>query len=550
MERRHLFEDLALLLVGLLGAWLLLAPARGEFGRGFDGFQGAFFASAAVNYERLGVERTHGFPVVQIDPRDEPSTWNVYTNHPRAVPLLAWWSLRTFGPAGWSDRAQPLPHDTEAALRVPFFAAQVLCCVLVGLVAAAAAGRRAGLLGFALAVHAPLAAPLAGLVNYEHPSLVFVLAGALCLALAHVRRERAGLLGVLATAVCGAGAFVTYAPVLFVPAFALFAPRRRLLALSTGCASAGLALVPHVLATRALRADTGLAGPSLVGRARELIAPMLHGDPPPWRWLAIQWDSALTAFGAALVAAAILGFLAAVRLARAGHAHAEIERAESGPVARGPAVLARMALAAGLGALLVQVLYWRHTSDPQESFLLNAAPAVVLAAVLAFASIERRSATGWPYRIARVLPLAVLAACIVQSTQRLSADRAPGPLDLAGARGPDAPLPRTVGEELARLLPADVSGWYPSTLGWTPAASFHAWRPLVPVSPGAYDAAAATAVALGYGDRPVWLVLPLEPRGEAQARECELLAAELAARRGAEPDWVSGRWLRVAALRR
>jgi len=550
MERRRLFEDLALLLAGLLGAWLLVAPARGEFGRGFDGFQGAFFASAAVNYERLGAERTHGFPVVQIDPRDEPSSWNVYTNHPRAVPLLAWWSLRTFAPAGWSERSQPLPHGTEAALRLPFFAAQLLCCVLVGLVAAVAAGRRAGLLCFALAVHAPLAAPLAGLVNYEHPSLVFVLAGSLCLAFAHVRRERAVALGALATALCGAGALVTYAPVLLVPAFALFAPQRRLLALAAGGASAGLALVPHVLATRALRADTGLAGPSLLGRAQELVAPMLHGDPPPWRWLAIQWDSALGAFGAALVAAALLGLVAAVRIVRAERASAATGPSESGSRARGPAVLARVALALGLGALLVQVLYWRHTSDPQESFLLNAVPAIALSAALALTSIERHAATGRLHWIARALPFAVLAACIVQSTQRLTADRAPGSLDLAGAIGPSAPLPRTVGEELAALLPPNVSGWYPSTLGWTPAASFHAWRPLVPVSPGAYDAAAATAVALGYGDRPVWLVVPLEPQGEAQMREVELLAAELAARRGAEPEWVHGRWLRVAALRR
>src|SRR5690606_38905738 len=113
--------------------------------RGFDGFQGAFFGTAAVNYEHLGTEPTSGFPLVQIDPGDDPTQWYVYPNHPSTVPLVAWWSLHAFGPEAWADRGDAVAAGTEAALRAPFFAFQLLGALALAIAVGRLAGRRAGL---------------------------------------------------------------------------------------------------------------------------------------------------------------------------------------------------------------------------------------------------------------------------------------------------------------------------------------------------------------------------------------------------------------------
>jgi hypothetical protein len=527
-------------LIALLGLLWHVATARGEFGRGFDGFQGAFFASAATNYERMGLAPSFGFPVVHVDPGDDRLQWNVYTNHPRLVPQLAWWSLANFAPTGWDQRPGPVPLGTEAALRAPFLLAQFLGWALFACAVWIVAGRRAALATFVLLVFVPLALPYAGLVNYEHPSLVFVAAASVALAIAWRRPERARMACAVAGALCGAGALVTYTPILFLPALLVAAPRGRWWVLVAGVPSAALALVPHVLATARWNEASGAATPSLVARAVELWQPLFDGTLPPTRWLAVQWSSSVSAFGGALLFVSALG--AALALANL----LTRRRISRDTTIDGDGALQRLALGLALGALTVQVLYWRHTGDPQENFLLNAAPAVVFLAVVTVRACERRLAQRAPF--AGTLIVVVLAASGAHAgRQLLASDRAPGPLDLAGARGPSAPLPRTAGEEVAALLPPDAVGWYPHSFGWTPAVAYHAWRPLLPIAAGRYGDTTAAARALGLGERTVWLVLPLVPADEAQRAEVERLVADLTARLGREPTWSSGTFLRAAS---
>jgi len=532
--------QILLALVALLGVAWHVASARGEFGRGFDGFQGAFFASAATNFERMGLAPSFGFPAVHIDPGDDRLQWNVYTNHPRLVPQLAWWSLATFAPPGWDERPGPVPLGTEAALRAPFLLAQFLGWTLFACAAWLVAGRRAALATFVLLVFVPLALPFAGLVNYEHPSLVFVAAATFALAFAWKRPERARVACAVAGALCGAGALVTYTPILFLPALFVAAPRGRLWVLVAGLPGAALALVPHVLATARWNEASGAATPGLVARATELWQPLFDGTLPPTRWIAVQWSSSVTAFGGALVFASALG----MALALVG-VFTRRRTSRDTPI-DGDGALQRLALGLALGALTVQVLYWRHTGDPQENFLLNAAPAVVFLAVVTVRAFERRLAGRAPF-VATLVVVALAAIGAHEGRQLLASDRSPGPLDLAGARGPAAPLPRTAGAEVAALLPPDAVGWYPHSFGWTPAVAYHAWRPLLPIVSGHYGETTAAARALGLGEHPVWLVLPLVPADDVQRAEVERLVADLTARLGREPKWSSGRFLRAAS---
>lgn len=538
-SRLHAFEQLLLVVVALLGVLWHVATARGEFGRGFDGFQGAFFASAATNYERLGLAPSFGFPVVHVDPGDDRSLWNVYTNHPRLVPQLAWWSLATFGPDGWEQRPGPVPHGTEAALRAPFLVAQVLGWLLFAAAVWLVADRRAALATFVLLVFAPLASPYAGLVNYEHPSLVFVAAATVALALAWKRPEHARLACAIAGALCGAGALVTYTPVLFLPALFVAAPRGRWWVLFAGAPAAFLALVPHVLATARWNEASGASSPGLFERASELLRPMVDGTLPPARWLAVQWTAAHWAFGGALLIVSALGLCAVfVGTFRRGRSATSDGAAREG-------ALTHLALGLAIGALTVQVFYWRHTGDPQENFLLNAAPAVALLAVVALRACERRCTERFAF-VPSLLVVALAASGAHEGRVLLARDRAPGPLDLSGAHGPVAPLPRTAGDEVATLLPPDAVGWYPHSFGWTIAVSYHAWRPLLPVASGRYGETTEAVRKLGLLERPIWLVLPIAPDGEAQRAEIDRLAADLTELLGHEPAWRHGRFLRAA----
>jgi hypothetical protein len=537
----------AICVVGLL---LHLPVVGGEFDRGFDGFQGAFFAGSAVNYQELGTSPTHGYPLAQIDPPADPAGWNVYTNHPRFVPHVALASLRLFGPEGWDERPGPVPPGTEAAVRAPFFLLQVLGWFALAATAWRLVGRRGGLIALALSANLPIGMALAGLVNYEHPSVAFVCAALL---LATYSRAPAGdasmetearrrRFAFAAGVTCGLGTFVTYAPILFVPAIALVCGRgTRLFAAVAGAVTAGLALVPHVLASAAVRDVVGARSPSIFARLEALIAPSWNGELPPARWLAAQFEAIDWSFGVALAAVAAIGLvLALVQIVRT-HDAAPFEQ------------LARAVAALAASALGVQVLYWRHTGDPQESFMLNAAPAFVLAIVFALEWLARRVGPRRGPGLAVLVAIGLVAAASNVSRAHLEELRAPGPFDVAETGGASAsrsgaglpPLPRTAALDVEHLVPEGAVVWYPARLGLTIATSYYAWRTLLPFTPGDYDSATALQSALGLTGRPVWILLPLAPDSEEMAADAATVERDIEAFTGAPAIWTEGRLYRA-----
>lgn len=520
--------DALLALVGALALVLHLPVVTGEFDRGFDGFQGAFFAGAAVNYQELGTGPTHGYPLAQIDPGDDPSQWNVYTNHPRFVPHVALASLRAFGPAGWDQRPGSVPSGTEAAVRAPFFFLQVLGWSLVAAAVWRVRGRRAGLLVLAFAAHLPLGVAMSGLVNYEHPSMAFVGGAALCAMLSHRSDDRARGLAIAAGVVGGLGTFVTYAPALFVLPLAWACARgHRRAAAVAGVLTTVVALLPHVFASGAVRETTGARSPSIGERLHTLLAPMWNGELPPDVWLAAQWRALDWSFTLPLALLALVGLALAARRV----------------VARRDDPLARLVTALCVGALGVQLLYWRHTGDPQLSFLLNAAPGAIAAATYALLALGGTA----PVRrgLAAAIALVLVGFASSVATDHLHALRAPGPRDVAGATGPLAPLPRTAAQDIAALVPAGAVVWYPASLGFTPAVSYYAWVTCLPFVPGLYDATLAKQVELGLAGRPAWLCVPLEPANDTIAADVAALEADLEAHTGQEPTWIEGRLYRV-----
>lgn len=564
MKHRGLV-DVLLAAIAVVGLLLHLPVVGGEFDRGFDGFQGAFFAGSAVNYQVLGTAPTHGYPLAQIEPPDDPAGWNVYTNHPRFVPHVALASLRLFGPKGWDERPGPVPPGTETAVRAPFFLLQILGWLALAAAVGRMVGRRAGLIALALSANLPIGMALAGLVNYEHPSVAFVCAGLLLATYTRRAADEASPISganepdadegdkarrrrfaVAAGVVCGLGTFVTYAPVLFVPAIALVCARgTRLRAAFAGALASGLALVPHLLASAAVRDVVGARSPSILERLEVLIAPSWNGELPPARWLAAQFEAIEWSFGTALATVATIGLVLALTIL--------IRARQATPFVQ----LARSVAALSASALGVQVLYWRHTGDPQESFLLNAAPAFVLAVVFVLEWLARQIGPRLGPGLAVLVTVGLVAAASSISSSHLDELRAPGPFDMAGSNGAvetengsargsgRSPLPRTAAVDVVQLVPEGAVVWYPARLGLTIATSYYAWRTLLPFTPGDYDTATALQNALGLTGRPVWILLPLQTNSAEMAADVATVERDLEAFTGAPAIWKEGRLYRA-----
>jgi hypothetical protein len=542
------WEWAAALLLVLAALVPRVRDLRAGFDRSFEGFQGAFFAMAALNYERAGVGAFGGYPLVNLElDRERPATWYTYENHPPTVPLLAWASVRAAAPRDprgelWSEswRSARAPYGIEPALRAPFLALHLLGLAALWWCVRQGARASEALLALAIAAALPISAVYGTLVNYENPSLVFVLLGTGC-CLRWLRAMRGRALAGCALWFAAAGA-VTYAPAFFALALGLWALARAGLRRGGAVfvAALGGALAPllaHAWLAHEALASIGRSSMPLARRALLLWGPMFERESAPWHWLGLQIERCAEHFTLPILLAATLGalLLAARSLARRRTQRA---RAAMPHAHRSAAEVAEYSAAVPLacGGLLVLLGFYRHTFDPQTPFLLNLAPG---AAALAAVALERARTALGPRAARSAAPAVALAGLLVLPgllrTDELRARwRAPGPLDEpAGARGPEQALPRTEGARIAELIEPGAVGLYPEAAGLTVATSFYAWRTLLPLPQRAWSA------ALGLARAPHYVLVPLQ--GEAaRAPQVRALAAEL--RAGSPPVRENAHW--------
>lgn len=528
----------ALLLI-LAGSYARVRDLCAPFDRGFEGFQGSFFALAAINYERAGFGAFGGYPLVNValDTRD-PKGWYTYENHPPTVAWSAWASARAFGPAGWNSawQSERAPEGLEPALRLPFLIGHFLGLLAFFWLLLGAVPARQALVSLALLVACPLHVLYATLANYENPSLWLVLASFGCVlrwsaaraSQAHATGQRdaplaqAWLAG--AALCCALGGATTFAPLFFLPGLAALASSRA--GLRAGLAASALLgiatlaplLVHGIYASRAL-ASIGRSAAPLKARAFVLWQPLLDGSLPPWRFAWLQLERCWSYCSPGLVLAAALGLaLALVPRTR---------RALSGTAAP--------ALCLCLGGACVLLGYYKHAGEEQLPFLLNLAPGLAALGGLGFEGLGRWLDAQHSRGAAFVVCVAIaLVPALLRQDELRSEWRAPGPLDRpAGTRGPALPLPSSAGEQLAELLPAGAIGVYPASLGFTPAASYYAWRTLLP-----RELAPILIERLHLERQPRYLVLPRAP-WPACAAEVEALQSE---RAGSAPDLETADW--------
>lgn len=519
-------EVAAVLLVLAAALVPRLRDANGPWDREYEGFQGTFFALCALNYERLGVGAYGGYPALNVDlPTDPAVVPYLYPNHPPAVPLAAWVGAHAFAPADWNEAwraGEPPPPGTERAVRLPFLFAHVLGLLALWFAVRCAGDPRRALLALALAAALPLSVLYATLVNYENlvwPPLLFGIAF-------QVRHLRSGALRDLGIA--GAcfflGACVTFFPAFLVPPLALQAWwargfRRGVL---TGAVLSAGSLLPAALHGAWVRRSLPQQQASNVGeRVQTMLGPLFDGEHPATEWLrrqAVRSEEFFTLPVLALAAAGLV--LVLVRMART-------------PVDQRAA---RVSPAAPLffGGALVLFTFYRHTWDGdharngQTVFLLNLAPGVVALAAEALGALGRpllRLRGGEAPLV--VLTLGFLLPALGR-TEAIRRDwRAPGPNDVStAASGPLAPLPSTVGTEVAELLPAGAVGIYPAEMGFNIAVSYYAWRTLIPATPATYDLALLRiSESYGLGDAPRYILLPKDPPPYAAAAVAATRAA-------------------------
>lgn len=476
----------------------------GPFDREFEGAQGAFFTIAAVNYDRLGLGAFGGYPVLNIDlDRERPDTWYTYENHPPTVAWMALVGLRALGSLDWNERYGS--RGAEWAVRAPFFLCHFFFLLAFWWMLREAGDGPSALFGLLVAAALPVLIHYAPLANYENPTLLAV-------ALAYGSYARLIRWGKSADLVAlllffALGGAVTWAPLFFVPPLVLHAWRRAgaASALGLGGLASAATLVPllvhSALASAALRSiGREPAGP--LERARVLLEPLLSGERPPSEWLALQgarlweWCSPL-----------------ALVLAGVGLALSWIDRRRSRALRDTP--LGALWLA---GGALYLVAFYRHTLEPQHTFLMLVAPAIAALAGSALA----RPIVLWVKGSAGMLVAAVATAAVLLFALRGADDlryryrSEPTAPARAGIARPELPPMDRIGFELRALVPPGTFVAYPEALGLNYAAGYYAWRTLWPMRSADDPMPFAVAQRFSPG-APMLLVLPKAPPPGARA---------------------------------
>ena len=524
-------QRLGLLLILAVAMVPRLRDVAAPFDREVEGAQGAFFAIAAVNYERLGLTSAGGYPVLNVDAMEEAapgvllplerSRWLIYANHPPTVPLLAWMALDAMGPDGWDqawkqDRA---PEGVELPIRIPFALFHLLFLLTLWWAVRESHGERAALIALGLAAAVPVLTLYATLVNYENPALLCIALAAGC----HARWLRNGLrddLWMFALA-CLLGSCVTYAGAFFLPFFVLaaFATGRFFRGLSEaliGGTATLLPLVAHGLWNSAVARDTGRELPGPADRALEILNPLFDGSLPIGRWLTLQLARMGTWITWPVAALALVGLaILFVRMTRPQPP--EALRPDWEPVDVGTPLF--------LGGWLYLLAFYRHSYDPQHSFLMLVAPGfVVLAAVALDALPYHRLKAG-------IAPIVVVVSSVAlvglrESNALRHRYRATAEQAARHDQPPPAfPLPSETGASLAQLVQPGALGLYPADTGLNLAVHFYAWRSLAPIQAADDEQYRAIARSVGLSEAPRILLLPDPPPREAEDQTLTLRAA-------------------------
>jgi hypothetical protein len=520
-------ERAALVVLFLAALVPRLFDVAAPLDRGFDGEQGGFFAIGAINFERLGVRRTGGYPVLNIDlgDRADPATrlwdrtelWVSYANHPPTVPLIAWASLNALAPQDWNSawRDAKGPQGFELALRLPFLVCHLAALIALWWAMREAYGARAALLTLALAVAVPVFVLYAGMVNYENVCMPFLFLGAGFYArwMRGGRKRDAVALGLC---YAGAGA-VTWAPLGFAAALSVhgrFAskPGRGTAAGAIAMVAAAIPLALHSVWARAVLNRLGQPKLTPTMRARELLAPLLDGSVPIQRWLGLQIERVLEWCTGPLFVVALAGLVVAVLRAR--KRTADPERVQ-------------IALPLILGGAIYLLAFYRHTSDAQTPFYMLVAPGLCALAATALDALAPRLA-----RLrAGLAPLVVLVSSIAMFGIARTSDlrhalRAPAGDTRGGHAAPELARPNEIGAALAEVLPPGSLGLHPRALGFNLAVSLYAWRSLWAINGPDDPSPDIVAKRTGLASAQRWLALP-DPPPERLSNELHALRSAL-----------------------
>lgn len=535
----RLIERLGVLAILIAG----LAPRARDFtaplDREFEGYQGAFFAISAINYERLGIARTNGYPVLNIDLGEQadaergiwnrPEHWFVYTNHPPLVPLMAWASLKLLAPAGWNsawEQSLP-PQDFEPALRLPFLIVHVLGLIAFWWAAREAYGMRTAMVALALIAAIPPSVFYATLVNYENPALLFTFLAS-GFFVRYLRRGRKRDL--LLLSICmGAGAAITWAPLFFLAAFVFHAALARapLRAFNIAWAAGFTSLIPiaiHAIVSGWTQSALGHEPSGIVARARELLGPLIDGGAPVSTWISLQVQRLISWCTPGVAAVASLGFALSLVPFRSR------KKKNKAPV--------RLGLTLAGGAFLYLFAFYSHTLDTQHSFLMFPAPAVALLAAVglsATAPIYLRLRAGHSPLI--LVTFTLTALCALRFNDLRAEFR--GPSDAPGPKSAaEFPLPDVTGAEFRDLIPPGSFAAYPSSTQLNLAPALYAWRSVQPIDGPDDPKPIGAAHFLGLGEAPHFLLLPNapSPRARAQVEELSTLTS------ATEADATGERW--------